>query len=402
LPHWLAMRAAVIVLLLLAAGVVLVPSSGADTPARASADAAVVGGSLGDYGALDATGDGEESDGGIAVDEPGIKVGKAEVVARASRTGGLGTARAAALARHVNLFDGLVTATVARRTATASRGKTVRSGRVAGLVVEGRRIADEIRDTRTFPLSDGGSVTVNTGTAALQVTLGAARGTIPAGTRVRIAIAGAAARDAVIATPTATPAATPTAKPAKKKAKRKRAPKVPKRLTGQGYTFPVYGKATAADDFGAARADTGKHEGNDVFAPFGAPVLAVADGTVHRVGTLPISGNRLWLHTAQGDAFFYAHLSAFSPDAENGRKVKAGTVLGFTGNTGDAEPTPPHVHFEIHPGGEAKGAIDPHAILLAWQEHRDVPPGAWLTHHGADTAERPGALVEVRDFIAGE
>ena len=103
-------------------------------------------------------------------------------------------------------------------------------------------------------------------------------------------------------------------------------------------------------------------------------MLAVADGTVSRVGTLPISGNRLWLHTDAGDAFFYAHLSAFSPDAVDGRKVKAGTVLGFTGNTGDAEPTPPHVHFEIHPGGEAKDAIDPHAILLAWQEIATCPP----------------------------
>ncbi len=202
-------------------------------------------------------------------------------------------------------------------------------------------------------------------------------------------------------TPTPTPTATPRRSPRRPRSPSARRPrKVQQRLTGQRYAFPVFGEADVADDFGAARAETGKHQGNDVFAPFGAPVLAVADGTVHRVGTLPISGNRLWLHTDAGDAFFYAHLSAFSPDAQNGRKVKAGTVLGFTGNTGDAEPTPPHVHFEIHPGGEAKDAIDPHAILLAWQEHRDVPPGAWLTRHGADTAERPGALVEVRDFIA--
>ena len=159
------------------------------------------------------------------------------------------------------------------------------------------------------------------------------------------------------------------------------------RLTGQRYAFPVYGKASVADDFGAAR-QIGAHQGNDVFAPFGAPVLAVADGVVEKVGTLPISGNRLWLRTPAGDEFFYAHLSAFSPDAVNGRRVKAGTVLGFTGNTGDAEPTPPHVHFEIHPGG--KDAIDPHAILLAWQENRDVPPGAWLARHGADTAAAAG------------
>ncbi len=82
--------------------------------------------------------------------------------------------------------------------------------------------------------------------------------------------------------------------------------------------------------------------------------------------------------------------------------MKAGTVLGFVGNTGDAEPTPPHLHFEVHPGGEEEDAIDPHEILLAWQSGSDVPPSAWLRTVGTDTATRPGALVEVRDFIAGE
>jgi hypothetical protein len=117
-------------------------------------------------------------------------------------------------------------------------------------------------------------------------------------------------------------------------------------------------------------------------------VLAVADGVVEKVGTLPISGNRLWLRTPARDEFFYAHLSAFSPDAVNGRHVKAGTVLGFTGNTGDAEPTPPHVHFEIHPGGEAgrdRPACDP--ARMAGAPRR--PPGAWLTRHGGDTASAP-------------
>ena len=118
------------------------------------------------------------------------------------------------------------------------------------------------------------------------------------------------------------------------------------------------------------------------------------------LGTLEISGNRLWLETDEGDAFFYAHLSAFSPTAVDGRRVKAGTVLGFVGNTGDAEPTPPHLHFEIHPDGLDEDAVDPYPILLAWQGRRDVPAGAWLEAHGPDTTERPGALVAVRDFIA--
>jgi murein DD-endopeptidase MepM/ murein hydrolase activator NlpD len=393
------MRGALLALLLIVAGVVLVPASEADSPARARAAASIVTGSLGDFGTLSADGDAERSDDEITVEDSGLVVGAAQAVARASRAGGQGSARAAALARRIDLFDGLVTATLARRTATATAAGVVYAGRIAGLEVEGRQIGD-IREPSRYVLSDGGSVVVNKGRSAIRVTLGAPRGELPAGTKVDVAVAQASAADQVVATPTPTPTATATATPAKKKAKRRQAPKVRERLTGQRYAFPVYGKASVADDFGAARADTGSHEGNDVFASFGAPVLAVADGVVERVGTLPISGNRLWVRTAAGDAFFYAHLSAFSPDAVNGRKVKAGTVLGFTGNTGDAEPTPPHVHFEIHPGG--KDAIDPHAILLAWQENRDVPPGAWLERHGADTAQRPGALVEVRDFIAGE
>jgi murein DD-endopeptidase MepM/ murein hydrolase activator NlpD len=391
-------------LALLAAAALLAPTSGADTPARAKAQVSVVTGGLGDFGTLSARGDDEQTDDDLTVEAEGVRIGKADVVARAVRSDPAGAhSRAAALARHVDLFDGLVTASVARRTATAAGAKVVRSGRVAGLTIEGREIGD-VRSDKSYLLSDGSSVAVNRGTAALELVLGAARGTAPKGTKVRVAVASASAADAVIATPTPTPSptATATATPeqVKKKPERKKAPKVQQRLTGRRYAFPVYGEADVADDFGAARADTGKHQGNDVFAPFGAPVLAVADGTVHRVGTLPISGNRLWLHTDAGDAFFYAHLSAFSPDAQNGKRVKAGTVLGFTGNTGDAEPTPPHVHFEIHPGGESRDAIDPHAILLAWQRHEDVPPGAWLTRHGADTAERPGALVEVKDFIA--
>jgi murein DD-endopeptidase MepM/ murein hydrolase activator NlpD len=173
---------------------------------------------------------------------------------------------------------------------------------------------------------------------------------------------------------------------------------VQRRLTSRAIVFPVYGDARVADNFGAPR-EIGAHQGDDIFAPFGAPVLAVADGTLEKVGTLPISGNRLWLRTKAGDTFFYAHLSAFSPAAVDGRAVKAGTVLGFIGNTGDAEPTPPHLHFEVHPNDGT--AANPYVFLSTWQQHGHVPGGAWLSRYGSDTATRPGALVEVRDFITG-
>jgi murein DD-endopeptidase MepM/ murein hydrolase activator NlpD len=155
------------------------------------------------------------------------------------------------------------------------------------------------------------------------------------------------------------------------------------------FVFPVGGKTTIGGPFGAFRADTTFHEGNDLFADFGTPVVAVADGTLANVGSLPISGNRLWVYADGGDQFFYAHLASFAPAAVDGRHVEAGTILGYVGNTGDAEPTPPHLHFEIHPNGGK--AVDPNTFLVAWQKRA----GAAL----ADTAERPGALVEVRDFI---
>jgi murein DD-endopeptidase MepM/ murein hydrolase activator NlpD len=262
-------------------------------------------------------------------------------------------------------------------------------------------------------------VIVNRGATGLRLVLSRDSSGLPAGADVRVAIAKAHVTVKAQPTPTATPSPTPTPTPAAKKEtkpkrqslsggkarktglRRKRAPKVPKRLTQSGFAFPIYGKATVADSFGAVRAaPVVTHEGDDIFADFGSPVVAVADGTVSRVGTLPISGNRLWVTTASGDAFFYAHLSAFSPAAVDGAKVKAGTVLGFVGNTGDAEPTPPHLHFEIHPGGEEEPAVDPYPILTSWQGRRDVASSAWLQRHGADTTERPGALVAVKDFLA--
>ena len=89
------------------------------------------------------------------------------------------------------------------------------------------------------------------------------------------------------------------------------------------------------------------HIGADIFASFGTPIVAVADGRLYRVGTLKISGNRLWLRDKKGYRYFYAHLSDFAAAAYNGADVHAGEVIGFVGNTGDAEPTPPHLHFEV-------------------------------------------------------
>jgi hypothetical protein len=374
----------------LGVGAALVPASAADEPARASAEAAVATGALGTVAPVRAQGDDRRSR-ETRRGRPELELSTGDASAEASRSGGRGQARASAVARSVSLFDGLVTAYGVRRTATARGGDVEYAGRVAGLRIAGRLIGDVTRE-RSFDVA-GARVTANRDGAGLTVTLTAPRGRHPVGATVVVADVAADADDAA---PVTEPRPRSTAPESERREQRREAETAERRLTRRGFGFPVYGGASVADDFGAAR-QIGAHQGNDVFAPFGAPVLAVADGVVEKVGTLPISGNRLWLRTADGDEFFYAHLSAFSPAAVNGRRVEAGTVLGFTGNTGDAEPTPPHVHFEIHPDGG--DAIDPHAILLAWQE-RDAPAGGWLRRFGSDTAARPGALVEVRDFIA--
>jgi murein DD-endopeptidase MepM/ murein hydrolase activator NlpD len=137
-----------------------------------------------------------------------------------------------------------------------------------------------------------------------------------------------------------------------------------------GYVFPVAGGASFTDDYGAPRAGTGWHHGNDLFADRGTPVVAVADGTLSRVGVNTLGGNRVWLTDDRGNAFYYAHLSAYAPEALEGARVRAGQVIGFVGDTGQAITTPPHLHFEIHPGDG--DSVDPYPYLLAWQRGTEV------------------------------
>jgi murein DD-endopeptidase MepM/ murein hydrolase activator NlpD len=190
---------------------------------------------------------------------------------------------------------------------------------------------------------------------------------------------------------------------------RKPLPSLTPRLTERGYVFPVHGPASFTDTFGAGRAVVGWHHGEDIFAPIGAPVLAVAKGTVFSVGWNDLGGNRLWLRDEQGNEFYYAHLSAFSPLAVDGAHVQAGDVLGFVGNTGDAETTPPHLHFEIHPVGLLPlgydGVVNPYRYLLAWQRLEDVRfiAGATWTPSLAEAsnAPTPGAfLLSSRDIAS--
>jgi outer membrane biosynthesis protein TonB len=172
-------------------------------------------------------------------------------------------------------------------------------------------------------------------------------------------------------------------------------------LAGGPYVFPVLGPAAFVDTFGAPRPTVSWHHGDDIFAPAGAPVLAVAAGTVFSVGWNDLGGKRLWLRDGQGNEFYYAHLSAFSALAVEGAQVSAGEVLGYVGTTGDAHGTPAHLHFEIHPvsmiGLGYDGAVNPTGYLESWRRLLDVPEGG--VGGVAGSVLRPGAmLIAVSDI----
>jgi murein DD-endopeptidase MepM/ murein hydrolase activator NlpD len=125
--------------------------------------------------------------------------------------------------------------------------------------------------------------------------------------------------------------------------------------TRPSLAFPVdVTPARPQSAFGVAR-DAGRrrHEGIDLFAARGTPVVAVATG-VARPATNRLGGNVVWLHApASGRTYYYAHLDrwAIGPLA----MVRAGDVLGYVGNTGNAARTAPHLHFGVY----QRGAIDP-------------------------------------------
>jgi hypothetical protein len=179
-------------------------------------------------------------------------------------------------------------------------------------------------------------------------------------------------------------------------------PDVKPQLTAGGYVFPVYGPSSFTDDFAASRADTGWHHGNDIFASVGAPVLAVTDGTLFLVGWNELGGNRLWLRDDQGNEFYYAHLSAYSPLAHEGARVNGGDVIGFVGATGDAVGTPPHLHFEIHPRELLwlgyDGVVNPFTYLSAWRRLTDIGFGSWTPPPGR--APAAGAVLLQADDIS--
>lgn len=129
-----------------------------------------------------------------------------------------------------------------------------------------------------------------------------------------------------------------------------------------GFVFPIAGPHNFISSFGFCRDGCNRsHQGNDLFAARGTPVVAVEDGWVERISQNRLGGLVVWTRGRSGYRYYYAHLDSYAPGLQAGAEIAAGAYIGGVGDTGNAKGTPPHLHFEIHPGHGP--AIDPYRIL---------------------------------------
>jgi LysM repeat protein len=125
---------------------------------------------------------------------------------------------------------------------------------------------------------------------------------------------------------------------------------------GALWVCPVAG-STFFNDWGFPRGGDRFHEGNDLFAPRGTPVRAPVSGVVE-FKTGPIGGRQFNLHGSDGITYIGSHMSDFGKSGQ----VTAGEVVGYVGNTGNADGTSPHLHFGMYHRG---GVINPYPSLIA-------------------------------------
>jgi murein DD-endopeptidase MepM/ murein hydrolase activator NlpD len=151
--------------------------------------------------------------------------------------------------------------------------------------------------------------------------------------------------------------------------------------TGPSLAFPVEGRdSRAVRSFWGADRDAGAraHEGIDVFAPRGTPVLAGADG-IAWAGENRLGGTVVFLRDAErGHSLYYAHLDRHA--VTTGQRVRTGDTLGFVGNTGNARTTAPHLHFGVYRRGQ--GAIDPFPFVDTRTARAGTVPAALATLAG--------------------
>ena len=163
------------------------------------------------------------------------------------------------------------------------------------------------------------------------------------------------------------------------------------------YFFPVSGgNNKSVQSFWADPRDSGSrsHEGVDIFADKGTPVVAVSNGRIASTSDHGLGGKQVWLLDGIfGKRVYYAHLDSIAVTA--GKRVKMGDTLGFVGNTGNAKTTLPHLHFGIY---RNKGAVNPFPYIKMTdiQQVKDTSRivKAIVSENRADLRKGPASVFE--------
>jgi murein DD-endopeptidase MepM/ murein hydrolase activator NlpD len=143
------------------------------------------------------------------------------------------------------------------------------------------------------------------------------------------------------------------------------------RVTLRGHRYPILGRhgfRGAVGRFGAARTGGRRHQGFDVLARCGTPLVAARGGTVVRRRYDPrldghfvvVSGRK------EGMTYRYSHLAS-PAKVRKGERVSTGQRIGFVGRTGNARTTPCHLHFELRKRGGR--FVDPEPHLRRWDRY---------------------------------
>ena len=138
-----------------------------------------------------------------------------------------------------------------------------------------------------------------------------------------------------------------------------------------------------SDTWGAPRSGGRRHKGTDIMSPKGTWIVAVDDGIVERLDWNRLSGWNIMIRHADGWTSHYLHLNndttgtddgqggpeaAFAEGLEVGSFVKAGEVIGFVGDSGNAEHAGSHTHFELHVDGRK---VNPYPFLKEAMERKE-------------------------------
>ncbi len=147
--------------------------------------------------------------------------------------------------------------------------------------------------------------------------------------------------------------------------------------------FPVRGKHNTGYDKNAGNTGSwtcnaeysnsdfigGDHLGIDIWGAPGTPIAATADGTVKYRRTSAHAGNYVRINDACGWGHYSGHLASFAPGIKEGQWVKAGTIIGYLGNTGTSSNGVYHLHFSLFPDGNYNAGVNPHPYLKAVEKN---------------------------------